>query len=87
MLSLPSPPETPNVRVLAAWKSEEFTGLTTDTLTLSVNADAASGMLFVWLNGTLVRPSLVTVTGADVTLPAPLIVGDWVAVLYKARGS
>lgn len=84
-LSLPAPPETPNVRALAAWKTEEFTGLTVATLTLAANVDAASGMLFVFKNGTLLRPSLVTVSGSVVTLPSALIAGDWVAVLYKSR--
>jgi hypothetical protein len=42
-------------------------------------------MVWVWKNGTMVRPSLVSVAGNVVTLPGALIAGDWVVVIFKAR--
>jgi hypothetical protein len=42
-------------------------------------------MVWCWKNGTMVRPSLVTVLGNVVTLPGALIAGDWVVVVYKSR--
>lgn len=86
-VSLPAPPETSNVRALAQWKQEEFTGITTAVVPLSQMPDAASGILLVWKNGTLLRPSLNVLDGSTLTLPGALIAGDWVVVFYKARGT
>ena len=85
MLSLPTPPASPNEVALASWKVEEFTGLTVATITLAANADAASGMVLVWKNGTLLRPSLNTISANVITLPSALIAGDWVVVVYHSR--
>lgn len=84
-LTLPQPPESRNIDVLRQWKQEEFTGITTAVVPLSQVPDAASGILLVWKNGTLLRPSLNTISGATLTLPSALIAGDWVVVLYKGR--
>lgn len=84
-LSLPAPYETKNIQALAQWRQEEFTGLATATISLSQTPDAASGILLAFKNGTLLRPSLNTLSGSTLTLPGALIVGDWLVVYYKAR--
>lgn len=86
-LSLPAPYATANERALAQWRQEEFTGLVTAVVTLSQTPDLASGLLLVWKNGTLLRPSLNVLAGSILTLPSALIAGDWVVVFYKARGT
>lgn len=85
MLSLASPPETPNVRTLAAWTQEEQTGIVGVTITLSQVPDGASGVIMIWKNGTLVRPSLQSVVGKTVTLAVALAAPDWVVIFYKNR--
>ena len=84
-LSLQHPPEG-NDRALAAWRQERVTGLTTATVTLKQNVDAASGICLVFKNGTLLDPTTVTPSGNVLTLGSALIAGDIIVVLYKARG-
>lgn len=84
-LSLTSPPESRNIAILAQWQQEEFTGLTTTTVPLSSAPDTTSGMCLVFKNGTLVRPSLITISGSTLTLPSALVAGDWIVIFYKAR--
>jgi hypothetical protein len=83
-LSLTRPPEG-NDRALAAWRQERFTGLTTATVTLSQNVDAASGILMVFKNTALLDPSTIALSGKTLTLSGALIAGDIVVVLYHAR--
>lgn len=83
-VSLPQPP-TPNDRALAAWRQERLTGLTTATVTLQQNVDAASGLLLVFKNGTLLDPTTVTLSQNVLTLSSALIAGDIIVVVYKAR--
>lgn len=85
-LTLNSPPESANVQALSQWRQEEFTGLTTAVVTLAQQPDVKSGMMLVFKNGTLLRPSLNVLSGTTLTLPSALIAGDWVVVSYKARG-
>lgn len=84
-LSLPIPPRDANERALAQWRQEEFTGLTSATVALSQTVDVASGIILAFKNGTLLRPSLNAVSGSTLTLPAALVAGDWLVVIYKAR--
>ena len=84
-ISLASPPESRNISILAQWQQEEYTGITTAVVPLSYPVDADSGLLLVWKNGTLLRPSLNMISGSTVTLPSALIAGDWVVCFYKAR--
>ena len=83
-LSLTRPPEG-NDRALAAWRQERLTGLTTATVTLQQNVDAASGLLLVFKNGTLLDPTTVTLSQNVLTLSSALIAGDIIVVVYKAR--
>ena len=85
-LSLAGPPESPNIRALAQWRQEQFTGLTTTDIPLSQVPDQASGILLCWKNGTLLDPTTVTLSGSTLTLSSALIAGDVVVVFYKARG-
>lgn len=82
-IQLPEPPESPNVRALAGWSREEFTGLTTAVVTLAKTANA--GTELVVKNGSIVRPSTYTLAGTTLTLGSALIAGDWVVVWYHAR--
>lgn len=83
MIALPTSPETPNVRALAGFTREEFTGLVTAVVTLTHEAQA--GVEMVYKNGTLVRPTTYTLSGKLITLSGALIAGDWVVVTYWAR--
>lgn len=88
MKSLPSQPETPNVRVLGQELIEEFTGLTTADVTLAeqpLETLGGAALLLVFKNGTLVRPSTYTVSGKTVTLDADLIEADWLVARYSYR--
>lgn len=88
MKSLPSQPETPNVRVLAQEYREEFTGLTTAVVTLA-NAPLETvngvGLELVFKNGALVAPSTYTIDANVITLGSALIAGDVVVVRYPFR--
>lgn len=83
MIALPTQPESPNIRALAALTREEFTGLTTAVVTLSHECRAGTELVFK--NGTLVRPTTYTLSGKTITLGGALIAGDWTVVLYHAR--
>lgn len=83
MIALPQPPESPNVRQLASWRWERYTGLTTTTVTVS--NPVVSGTALVWKNGALVDPTTVTTQSNVVTLPASLVSGDVVVVAYFYR--
>ena len=86
-LSLPAPPETPNVRALAAWPApERSTGHTGTTVTVTRAVDVASGLWLVFLNGALVDPSTIAVYASTFTLGSTLSSGDVVVIFYKARG-
>lgn len=85
-LSLPSPPESPNVRALAQWRQDRQTGLTTDAVVLPQTPDGASGIVLVFKNGTLLDPTTVTLSGSTLTLSSALVAGDVVVTLYKCRG-
>ena len=84
-ISLAGPPETRNTSILAQWQQEEFTGITTAVVPLSYAPDTDSGLVLVFKNGTLLRPSLNTISGSTLTLPSALIAGDWLVCFYKAR--
>lgn len=84
-VSLASPPASRNESILAQWQQEEFTGITTTVVPLSYPPDVDSGLVLVFKNGTLLRPSLNTISGSTLTLPSALIAGDWVVVHYKSR--
>jgi len=83
-LSLQHPPEG-NDRALAAWRQERVTGLTTATVTLKQNVDAASGILLVFKNGALLDPLTIALSGQTLTLSGALVAGDIIVVLYHAR--
>lgn len=85
-LTLNAPPESPNIRALAAWRQERLTGITGTTITLQQNVDAASGILLVFKNGALLDPSTTALSGKTLTLGGALVAGDIVVVLYHARG-
>lgn len=82
-LLLPTEPETPNIRALAALTREEFTGLVTAVVTLT--HELRAGTEVVVKNGSVVRPTTYTLSGKTITLGGALIAGDWVVVLYHAR--
>jgi len=84
MLPLPLPTRDPNVLALARQEWAERTGSTSATWDLG--NQVVEGYIFVWLNGTLLRPGVAyTVSGSVVTLAAPPLVGDWLAAYYHAR--
>lgn len=83
MIPLPTAPESPNVRALASWTWERYTGLTSSAVT--VKNPVVSGTALVWKNGSLVDPTTVTTQSKTVTLPASLVSGDVVVVTYFYR--
>jgi hypothetical protein len=83
MIALPNAPETANVRALASWTWERFTGLTTSTVTVSNPIVAKTAL--VWKNGSLVDPTTVTTQSRTLTLGASLVSGDVVVVTYFYR--
>ena len=83
MLALPNAPESANVRALASWTTERFTGLTSNTVTLS--NPAVKGAVMTFKNGLLVDPTTVTVQAKTLTLGSALVSGDLVVVTYFYR--
>lgn len=86
MIQLPEQP-APNERVLAGFRRERFTGLTTTALPLSQAPQTDT--LMIWKNGTALDPnggaSGYAVSGAAVTLGTAAIAGDVFLCTYWPR--
>ena len=96
MLPLPAPPnsEKPgdlarNLRVVAAFERERFTGLSGSTIRLS--APAVDGLEMVTKNGAVLGPGIgaagYTIDGAVITLNTPAIGADVFLIWYHTRGA
>lgn len=90
MKTLPLPPETPNVQVLAQEYRDTFTGITGDTVTLTyppIRTTDDRGLELIFKNGVLLdaaaagassatRESFTGIVGADFTLAVAPVVGS-----------
>lgn len=92
MRQLPAQPESANVRALAQWYRERFTGLTGTAITLAqtpVRTSDDVGLELVVKNGAILDPSGgasgYSITGPSITLGAAAIAGDVFLILYPYR--
>ena len=92
MIALPQQPETPNIRALAGYTRERFTGLTTTAIALSHEAmtvpagSTGTGIDLVVKNGVVLDPLVAySIAGKAITLSVAAIAGDVFLVYYWTR--
>lgn len=75
-----------NIRILASWKRERYTGVTGTTLSLMNHVVAGQEMVFK--NGALLDyASAYTIAGDTLTFAVALVAGDVILISYLFRTS